>query len=236
MSGTPEKQEDASSATVLIVGANRGIGLELARQYADSGWSVIGTAREPASAQNLQATGARVFPLDVTDQASVDQLITSLDRIGIDLLIVNAGIQKLMWTLDDIDMAAFEGLLRVNTLGPVRIICALLPSLRLGGQRKVVTLTSELASITDNTKGSFYGYRESKAALNMFTKSLAAELGGEGFVCVALHPGWVKTDMGGPEAPLDVTESVNGLRAVIDSLKPQDNGSYRTHSGATLPW
>jgi len=236
VSGTPEKQEDASSATVLIVGANRGIGLELARQYADSGWSVIGTAREPASAQNLQATGARVFPLDVTDQASVDQLITSLDRIGIDLLIVNAGIQKLMWTLNDIDMAAFEGLLRVNTLGPVRIICALLPSLRLGGQRKVVTLTSELASITDNTKGSFYGYRESKAALNMFTKSLAAELGGEGFVCVALHPGWVKTDMGGPEAPLDVTESVNGLRAVIDSLKPQDNGSYRTHSGATLPW
>ena len=184
----------------------------------------------------MQATGARVFPLDVTDQASVDQLITSLDRVGIDLLIVNAGIQKLMWTLDDIDMAAFEGLLRVNTLGPVRIICALLPNLRLGGQRKVVTITSELASITDNTKGSFYGYRESKAALNMFTKSLAAELGGEGFVCVALHPGWVKTDMGGPEAPLDVTESVNGLRALIDGLKPQDNGSYRRHSGETLPW
>ena len=236
MFGASKNQDGTPGATVLIVGANRGIGLELARQYAARGWNVIGTAREPASAQDLQATGAKVSPLDVTDQASVERLSESLEGIDIDLLIVNAGIQKLIWKLEDIDITAFEHSLHVNTLGPVRIICALLPNLRLGRQRKIVAITSELASITDNTKGSFYGYRESKAALNMFTRSLAAELGGEGFICVVLHPGWVRTDMGGPKAPLDVTESVNGLRAVIDSLTPQDNGSYRTHTGETLPW
>lgn len=222
--------------TILITGANRGIGLELARQYAADGWRVIGTARRPEAATELRAIGAIVMPLDVTDQASVDRLARDLDGQAIDVLVNNAGIQSLTWTLADIDMDEFERVLNVNTLGPVRVARALLPNLRAGEKRKIVNITSNLASIAGNTDGGFYGYRESKAALNMFTKSLAAELGPDGFVCIVLHPGWVQTDMGGPNAPLNVRESVGGMRSVIEGLSPADNGTFRTYAGERMDW
>lgn len=222
--------------TVLITGANRGIGLELARQYSEAGFRVIGTAREPASAKALAATGADVFELDVTDQASVDRLAGDLAGRPIDMLINNAGIQPLMWTLAEIDLEDFERALQVNTLGPVRVTRALIPNLRSGSGRKVINITTNLSSIAGNTEGGFYGYRESKAALNMFTKSLAAELGEEGFICIVLHPGWVRTDLGGPDAPLDVRESVRGMRRVIDNLSPNDNGTFRTYAGEQMAW
>jgi NAD(P)-dependent dehydrogenase (short-subunit alcohol dehydrogenase family) len=227
---------EADTGTVLITGANRGIGLELARQYSAAGWQVIGTARRPDSADALRATDAEVLQLDVTDQDSVDQLARDLADRPIDILINNAGIQPLMWKLDDVDIGEFERALKVNTIGPVRVVRALMPNLRSGERRKIVNITTNLGSIAGNTDGGFYAYRESKAALNMFTRSLAAELGPEGFVCIALHPGWVRTDLGGPDAPLNVTESVTGMRRVIDSLVPADNGSFRTHSGESMDW
>jgi NAD(P)-dependent dehydrogenase (short-subunit alcohol dehydrogenase family) len=233
------KEDDSTepnSHTVLITGANRGIGLELARQYAAAGWRVIGTARKPESAEELGATGADVMQLDVTDQASVDRLSQHLTGQPIDMLINNAGIQPLMWKLAEVDFDEFEKALSVNAVGPVRVTRALVPNLRSGKVRKVINITTNLSSIAENTEGGFYGYRESKAALNMFNKSLAMEFGPEGFICIVLNPGWVRTDLGGPKAPLSVEESVSGMRNVIENLSPEDNGSFWTHDGKQMPW
>lgn len=229
-SSEPEK------GVVLITGANRGIGLELAKQYVAEGWQVIGTARDTSSASELRITGAKVFQLDVTDEASITVLARDLDEQPIDLLINNAGIQPLMWKLDDIDFDAYERALQVNTIGPVRVTRALLPNLQRGDGKTIINVTTNLSSIAENENGGFYGYRESKAALNMFNKSLAAELAPEGFICIVLHPGWVRTDLGGPNAPLDVEESVRGMTSVIRSLKPADNGKFFTYAGENMPW
>ncbi len=231
-----ESGVEPRSRVVLVTGANRGIGLELARQYSAAGWRVIGTARRPDAADELAATGAEVVQLDVTDQDSVDRLARDLAGEPLDILINNAGIQPLMWELADVDIEKFERALAVNTVGPVRVTRALLPNLRSGKLRKIINITTNLSSIAGNTDGGFYGYRESKAALNMFTRSLAAELGPEGFICIVLHPGWVRTDLGGPQAPLEVSDSVQGMRRVIDGLQPPDNGTFRTYAGDVMTW
>ena len=222
--------------TVLITGANRGIGLELARQYTAAGWRVIGTARKPESAQELIALGADVIQLDVTDPSSTERLSREVGARPVDLLINNAGILPMMPTLDGIDMDDYQRVMEVNALGPVRVTRAVLSKLRAGRLKVIVNISSNLGSIAGNTNGGFYGYRESKAALNMFTKSLAAELGPEGFTCIVLHPGWVRTDMGGPSAPTTVQESVLGIRRVIDGLSGSENGTFWSFVGEQLPW
>ena len=222
--------------TVLITGANRGIGLELARQYSAAGWRVIGTARKPEAAQDLAALGVEVVQLDVTDPSSTERLSQELGERPVDLLINNAGILPMMSTLGEIDMDDYERAMDVNVLGPVRVTRTALPNLRFGQLKKIVNITSNLGSIAGNTSGGFYGYRESKAALNMFTRSLAAELGPEGFTCIVLHPGWVRTDMGGPNAPTTVQESVQGIRRVIEGLSRADNGTFRSFEGQQLSW
>jgi NAD(P)-dependent dehydrogenase (short-subunit alcohol dehydrogenase family) len=230
------ESKEISERTVLITGANRGIGLELARQYAAAGWRVIGTARKPDAAAELRELDVNIVQLDVTDPSSVERMAKDLAGTPIDLLINNAGIQPLMWTLEEVDFNDFERALAVNTVGPVRVTHALLTQLRAGKLRRIVNVTTNLSSIGENTEGGFYGYRESKAALNMFTKSLAADLGEEGFICIVLHPGWVKTDLGGPQAPLEVEDSVRGMIRVIDGLSPADNGSFRTWAGEQMAW
>ena len=236
-SGFGADEAGASDArTVLITGANRGIGLELSRQYSAAGWHVIGTARKPESAPELSALGAEVMQLDVTDPGSAERLSRELGARPVDLVINNAGILPMMRSLEEVDMDAFERAMDVNALGPVRVTRAVLSNLRAGQLRKIVNITSTLGSIARNTSGSFYGYRESKAALNMFTKSLAADLGPEGFTCIVLHPGWVRTDMGGPNAPTTVQDSVRGIRRVIDGLTTADNGSFFSFEGERMPW
>jgi NAD(P)-dependent dehydrogenase (short-subunit alcohol dehydrogenase family) len=222
--------------TVLITGANRGIGLELSRQYAAAGWRVIGTARKPESARELIELGADVLQLDVTDPASVERMVQALGGRPVDLLVNNAGILPMMRSVEEADMAAYQRVMDVNTLGPVRVTRSILPNLRSGQLRMIVNITSNLGSIAGNTSGGFYGYRESKAALNMFTKSLAADLGPEGFTCIVLHPGWVRTDMGGPNAPTTVQESALGMRRVIDGLSRADNGTFWSFEGERVPW
>ena len=225
-----------AARTVLITGANRGIGLELSRQYSAAGWNVIGTARKPESAQDLAALGAEIMQLDVTDPASVERLSRELGARPVDLLINNAGILPMMPSLAEIDMDDYQRVMDVNTMGPVRVTRAVLPSLRAGQLRVIVNITSTLGSIANNASGGFYGYRESKAALNMFTKSLAAELGPEGFTCIVMHPGWVRTDMGGPSAPTTAQQSVQGIRGVIDGLSRVDNGTFWSFEGEQMPW
>lgn len=233
--GLSEAGEKAQM-TVLITGANRGLGLEFARQYAADGWQVIGTARRPDSADDLNALGVKVLQLDVADAASVEALAATLEGHSIDLLINNAGIFPRVSTLAEVDFDDVERTYAVNTVGPMRVTRALLPNLRLGSTRQVVSITSGLGSIENNTNGRFYGYRESKAALNMFNRSLSVELKDDGFTCVVMSPGWVQTDMGGPNANLKPEESITGMKKVIDSLTPEDTGTYRNWDGGTIPW
>jgi len=239
--GSPtETRADDSAATevrtVLITGANRGLGLEFTRQYKEAGWGVIGTARDPENAQELEALGVRIMQLDVASQQSVDEMAAALGDEPIDLLINNAGIFPRVGKIDEIDFDDYNRTLAVNTVGPVRVTRALLPNLRRGDLKIIAGLSSNLGSIAENERGNFYGYRESKAALNMFTKTLAAELGPEGFICIVLTPGWVQTDMGGPNANLTPAESIAGMKAVLDRLTPDDNGTFWSYNGSQVPW
>jgi len=232
----PASDAKPAGHTVLITGANRGIGLELATQYTAAGWQVIGTARKPEQAAELRALNARVIQLDVTDQQSIDRMAEELGDRPVDLLINNAGIFPRVRTITDVNFDDVTRTFAVNTLGPMRVSRALLPNLRSGQLKKVVNITSRLGSIADNSGGGFYGYRESKAALNMFTRSLANELRADGFICVVVHPGWVQTDMGGASATLTVLESAQGIRSVVENLSPEDNGTFWNFDGAPLPW
>jgi NAD(P)-dependent dehydrogenase (short-subunit alcohol dehydrogenase family) len=226
----------ATPPTVLITGANRGIGLEAARQFAAKGYKVIGTARDPADAKDLSAVADRVEPLDVTDAASVAALANRLQGVPIDILVNNAGVfDRKDVTIDKVDFAMMEQTLAVNTMGPLRVTQALLPNLRAGKRRTIVSISSQLGSI-EKSDGRWYAYRASKAALNQINKTLSVELAPEGFTCVVLHPGWVRTDLGGEGATYSPQESVAGLIAVIDRLGPADNGRFYDFKGAPVPW
>jgi NAD(P)-dependent dehydrogenase (short-subunit alcohol dehydrogenase family) len=226
----------AETTTVLITGANRGIGLEYARQFAAKGYQVIGTARDPADAKELSEVADRVEQLDVTDPASVAGLAKRLDGNPIDILVNNAGVfDRGDVSLDKVDFQMMERTLAVNALGPLRVVQSLLPNLRKGKRKTIVSMSSQLGSI-ENSNGRWYAYRSSKAALNQINKTLSAELGAEGFVCVVLHPGWVRTDMGGPGATYSPEESVSGLVAVIEKLGPADNGRFYDFKGNPIPW
>jgi NAD(P)-dependent dehydrogenase (short-subunit alcohol dehydrogenase family) len=227
---------NAEAKTVLITGANRGIGLEFARQFSERGYRVIGTARKPEQATALKALEAQVEALDVTDSSSVKALATRLKGTEIDILINNAGTggynaaSFLEFDFDQLPMT-FD----VNSLGPMRVTQALFDNLKLGSNKKIIHISSVMGSIEKN-QGGYYGYRASKAALNMFNKSLAAELGSQGFVCVVLHPGWVKTRIGGEGAKLSTEESITGMLAVIDQLNSDSNGHFYDYQGNELPW
>ncbi len=236
--GTASSNQVPSEAppTVLVTGANRGLGLEFARQYAAAGWRVIGTARIPEEAADLQALEIRVEALDVADPASVAALASELEGQAIDLLINNAGIFPRVDRLAETDFEDVARTFDVNTIGPMRVTRALLPNLQQGSRRQIVSITSGLGSIANNTSGRYYGYRESKAALNMFTRSLAVELKELGFTCIVMSPGWVRTDMGGPNASLSPEESVAGMREVIAGLGAADTAGFWSWDGERLPW
>lgn len=234
----PALASDAGDASpvILITGANRGLGLEFARQYSDAGWQVIGTARKPGNATDLSDIGARVVQLDVTDADSVAGMAAELEGQPIDLLINNAGVLDRNSALPDVDMGMVEWILDVNVLGPMRVTQALLPNLSAGSRKTVINISSGMGSLAQNESGGLYGYRESKAALNMFTLSLANEFREDGFIVVAMNPGWVQTDMGGENAALTPQQSVSGVRSVIESLTPEDSGTFRVHNGGQDPW
>lgn len=226
----------APAPTVLITGANRGIGLEYARQFAAKGYKVIGTARDPADAKELAAVAGRVEPLDVTDAASVAALAARLNGVAIDILVNNAGMfDRKDVSVDRVDFVMMEQTFAVNTLGPLRVTQALLPNLRAGKRRTIVNMSSQLGSI-EQSNGDWYAYRASKAALNQITRTLSAELASDGFTVVVLHPGWVRTDMGGAGATYTPQESVRGLITVIDKLGPADNGRFYDFKGNPIPW
>lgn len=222
--------------TVVVTGANRGLGLELCRQLVEGGARVVGTTRQPQAAVDLRALEVRIEPLDVTDPGSVRNLSGTLADLGVDVLVNNAGMGGAGPGVSRLDFSTLQRAFDVNSLGPMRVTQALLPGLRRGRARKIVQITSQMGSITGNIEGGYYGYRASKAALNMLNRSLAKELAGQGFVCVVLHPGWVRTRMGSNRAPLSPQESVRGLLRVIDGLERSDTGRFFDYTGAELNW
>jgi len=225
-----------TSMTVLVTGANRGIGLELVRQLRARGHQVIGTARNPGEATELKKTGAALVQLDVTDSSSVRAMAKELEGQKIDLLINNAGMlghsaQSFEETDFDKVIATFD----VNSLGPMRVTQALLPNILSGSGKTIIQISSTMGSIANNG-GGYYGYRASKSALNMLNKSLALELAGMGITSVVLHPGWVQTRLGGAEAAITTQDSVSGMISVIASLEPEDSGRFLDYKGNELPW
>jgi NAD(P)-dependent dehydrogenase (short-subunit alcohol dehydrogenase family) len=218
-------------AKILVTGSNRGIGLELCRQLSQRGDDVIATCRSASEA--LDALDVRVLcDIDVTDDDSVRQLATSLHGEKLDILIQNAGIFT-EESLDDLDLDRVRRQLEVNTLGPLRVVKALLPGLGRGG--KLALITSRMGSIADNSSGSYYGYRISKAALNMAGATLAHDLRGRGVAVAILHPGMVATDMTDGEG-IPVEESAKGLIARIDALTLESSGGFWHENGERLPW
>lgn len=229
----------------LVTGANRGLGLEFVRQLKESGSIVIGTARDIDAADELcemlKDDGDRLERLDIDSEESVGALaarLTSHDNpIPIDLLINNGAVSGHRGGIIDLDIEGLARDLRINAVGPLRVIKHLLPNLRAAPTRRIVSISSQLGSITNANGGSSYGYRASKAALNMLNKHLSVELAEEGFTCMVLHPGWVKTRMGGEEAPLTPPESIAGMLKVIANAQPKThNGAFLDYKGHTLPW
>jgi len=229
--------------TVFVTGASRGLGLEFCRQYAAAGWQVLGGCRDPRGAEALKKAGVAVYKLNVDSDASVTDLARALEGQAIDVLILNAGVgTRERDRLGILDYGLWRDVLNTNLLGAMRVAEALLSHLGRGSLRKIVGITSGLGSHArlqregGGNRGAYYIYRTSKAALNMAMQGLAVDLAPRGFVCVALHPGWVRTDMGGPSAPLDVTQSVAGMRKTIDRLNAKDNGRFLGHDGAEMAW
>jgi NAD(P)-dependent dehydrogenase (short-subunit alcohol dehydrogenase family) len=227
----------------LITGANRGLGLEFVRQYLADGWQVYAACRDPESASELHRFGdenrdrLKILAMDVTDPASIEAAATELDGQAIDLLLNNAGIiGPRGQTIGNIDYDAWKEVLDVNTLGPMRVSDAFIEHVARGDRKLIVSLTSGMGSIADNTSGGSILYRSSKAAVNMVMRSLAIDLAPRGITCVVINPGWVRTDMGGPNATLEPSESISRMRRLIDALGPEQSGKFFNHTAREYPW
>jgi len=238
-------------ATVLISGAGRGLGLEFTRQYAADGWTVLAGCRDPAKYPEFEAlTRAaagriRAFALDVGDHASIEALAERLAGTPIDVLINNAGtmgaqsfagqgMQAQRFGGSDFRDWAYQ--FQVNTLGPMKMAEAFVEHVAASLQKKIVTLSTVIASIGSNNLGGLYAYRSTKAGVNAIMKSLALDLARRGIIAVPVHPGWAATDMGGPNAPVRPQHSVAGLRQVIAGLTKEKSGRFWQWDGKELPW
>lgn len=223
-------------ATVLITGAGRGIGLALTKEFTRSGSKVIATYRDEISARDLlgfakEHPSVTPIALDVTDEKSFGLLKNQLKVTSVDILINNSGVIGDKRPLLDLDMEIVQRTLEVNTLGPMRITRLVMPHMNKNG--KIAQITSRMGSISESS-GGYYDYRMSKAALNMFHHALSKEF--PNLTCLALHPGWVKTDMGGAEATLTVEESARGLFKVISESTVEQSGHFVDYSGQHIAW
>ena len=229
-----------TSQTVLITGANRGIGLEYVRQYAQDGNTVYATVRDIALATELQALAEKhsqiqVLALDIADITAIQSLAHQLSAVSIDILISNAGAyppSRFGKTDPQTWLQAFQ----VNTLTTYYLAEAFLPHLQRSGQAKLIAMTSKMGSMADNSSGGEYIYRSTKTALNMVVKSLSLDLQPFNIAVAALHPGWVRTDMGGPNGLIDTETSVTGLRKVITGLDQNQSGEFIAYDGKPVPW
>lgn len=226
----------------VITGASRGIGLEFVHQLLQRGDTVDAGVRSPEGARRLEplmreaGNRLRIHALDVESDASIRSFAADVCAAPVDVLINNAGVFGMWCALTEVDYGDMARTFAINALGPLRVTTALLPALRLGALRKVAHVSSRMGSVTDNTEGGAYAYRMSKAALNMGVRTLANDLRAEGFTTVLLHPGWVQTDMGGPQAPLPAADSVRGMLRIVDGMGAEQTGRFFDYQGAEVPW
>lgn len=238
--------------TILITGANRGLGLEFTKRYAEDGWNVIACCRNPSEASELQALAQknstiRAEALDVLSASSIEALSTKLQNTAIDILLNNAGVysgssSKASAVTGDksqefgtIDGNAWEKVLRANTIAPIMILQAFTPHLKKGSGKKIINITSRMGSIGTMKTGAV-AYRSSKAALNAAMRAILQDLQANGLIVANLHPGWVKTDMGGAEADLTVEQSIKAMRKTIEALTPDRSGQFLNYDGQIIPW
>ncbi|CAH1546737.1 Short-chain dehydrogenase [Vibrio jasicida] len=228
------------SQTVFITGANRGIGLSLTELYLQQGAQVHATSRNLTDSKELHALASRyntlvLHELDVTDYQRVAQLASELPAI--DLLINNAGYYGPKgYGFGNTDIEEWRQVFEINTIAPLKLVESFYPLLQQGKAKKIACISSKVGSMTENTSGGGYIYRSSKAALNSVVKSLSNDLTDEGFTVLALHPGWVRTAMGGPNALIDTQTSADGLAKVIEQSTQENSGQFINYDGTELPW
>ena len=229
--------------SVLITGAGRGLGLEFARQYASDGWQVYACCRNPAEASDLQtlstAPGVKlsVHKIDTTDQASIKAVADELGGEEIDILINNAGISgRRDVDVGSMDYDSWAEVMETNVFAPMKVTEAFMEHVSESYMQLVVMISSRMGSIGDTTSGGSMIYRSSKTALNMAMRCLALETKARGLTTVSVHPGWVRTDMGGREATLTAHESVSAMRDLFFQLRTSDSGKFYNYDGTELPW
>jgi len=221
--------------TILITGANRGIGLEFTKQYAADGWQVLSCCRKPQSASELQALAnqyqnIQIYTLDVADFAQIDALALELNSQKIDVLLNNAGVYP-SGSSADLDDAVWALSFKINSMAPLKMAQAFVAHIAASELKKIATLSSKMGSLEDNTSGGSYIYRSSKTAVNMVMKSLALDVKELGMSVLTLHPGWVQTDMGGPNGLINTTTSVKGMVKVIENLSLANTGKFIAYDG-----
>ena len=232
---------------VLITGANRGIGLELTRQYQDDGWNVTAFVR--SSSDGLDEVAAKgnvqVVTADLTDDAALKTAVDTVEAESLDLLINNAGMMgssqyagtdRAWQPFGTFDREEWHEVFDINVFTPLALTELLVDKLRAAEKPVVAMMSSQLGSIDNNLSGGLYVYRSSKTAVNAIMKSLAVNLKDDGITCVSLHPGWVKTDMGGPNADVPVSMSASGLRNVLSKVSIKDSGRFVAFDGRDLPY
>ena len=228
---------------VLITGASRGIGLEMVRYGMDKGWDVLACCRNPQQAEKLlsmaQLSNGRVsvYLADMSELATLQALAYELRHEAIDMLINNAGVYGSdKNSFGKVDALDWVETFKVNTIAPMKMSELFVEQLALGQLKTIACLSSKMGSMEDNTSGGSYIYRSSKAALNAVVKSLSHDLADKGLKCVALHPGWVKTDMGGSNAEISTKESVAQMFDTLLNLKAEDSGRFIDIDGTDIPW
>lgn len=232
-----------------ISGASRGIGLEFVRQLLERGDTVEAGARAPSEARLLAplvrevGPRLRVHQLDVTDQASVRSFAAAVSEAPIDVLINNAGVSGKWCSFMEMDYEDMAQVMVTNAVGPMRLSAALMPAVLKSSTRKIIHLTTRMASLTENTRGGVYGfeggayaYRMSKGALNVGMRTMAVDFRDQGLITAAINPGWVKTDMGGKLAPMRPEDAVKGMLRVIDSITKEQSGQFLDFQGREVPW
>ena len=223
--------------TVLIAGASRGIGLALANEFANAGWTVHATHRGAAPTPDLAAVpGVTTHRVEVTDTAAVAGLAAALSDTPIDLFIHNAGVADPRFDLTNAEADVWLDRLHINSVAPIMTAAALLPTVLASEQKKIVFVSSDLGSIGAATTGNHMVYRMTKAALNAGVRYVANVHADDGLIAIAVHPGWVQTDMGGDQAPLTPQQSAANLRRLAEGLTPADNGRFLAHDGQEIPW
>ncbi len=227
---------------VLVTGANRGLGLGFVTNYLGKNVNVVSTTRDIKSSRELLALKERfpdnleIFELDLLKESAGDTLANFLGERPIDILINNAGIGSTNQHFQAVSPKPWLEVLKVNLIAPLMVTQSIIDNVKKGVDKKIYFLSSQLGSIGDNTSGGMYIYRSSKTGLNQVVKSLSVDLKPQGITVISLHPGWVKTDMGGPNAPVSIDESIEGMTQVIHTTDIRDTGRFLNYDGKELPW